>query len=307
MNICRANNKNDALNGYLLAIIASITYGLNPLFAVPLYGMGLGVVSVLLYRYSGALILLGVIMSIRGISFKLRKDIVLPLVIAGLLFAFSSYALFESYKYMDVGIASTILYTTPFFVAIIMSSVFHKRISISGIICIFCALVGIGMISVKADSSIQNPVGIGYVVLSALVYSVYMVLIKESSINSKDSISLTFYSVLVGILFFMAIGFCSDDLQMLPMTVTAWSNVCGLAVFPTVVSIVAMTIAIKRIGPVPTSILEALEPVTGLIVGGLAFGELLTVTNVIGIIIVIISVSYFIVYNERKTVRQINR
>ena len=40
--------------GYLLGIIAAISYGTNPLFAVPLYDAGLSVMSVLFYRYAFA-------------------------------------------------------------------------------------------------------------------------------------------------------------------------------------------------------------------------------------------------------------
>lgn len=43
--------------GYVLGAIAAASYGLNPLFALPLYGAGLGVDSVLFYRYVLAVLL----------------------------------------------------------------------------------------------------------------------------------------------------------------------------------------------------------------------------------------------------------
>ena len=39
------------LKGYAYGVLASVSYGLNPLFALPLYGAGLLVDSVLFYRY----------------------------------------------------------------------------------------------------------------------------------------------------------------------------------------------------------------------------------------------------------------
>ena len=43
-----------------------------------------------------------------------------------------------------------------------------------------------------------------------------------------------------------------------------WVNAVALALFPTIVSLVAMAGAIRRIGSTPTAILGALEPVTAL-------------------------------------------
>ena len=65
-------------------------------------------------------------MKLQGQSFTLRKADILPLVIMGLLFSFSSLLLFMSYNYMDAGIASTILFVYPVMVAVIMG-VFSKR------------------------------------------------------------------------------------------------------------------------------------------------------------------------------------
>ena len=45
--------------GYVLGAVAAASYGLNPLFALPLYGAGLGPDSVLFYRYLLAVVMLG--------------------------------------------------------------------------------------------------------------------------------------------------------------------------------------------------------------------------------------------------------
>ena len=66
--------------------------------------------SVLFYRYVFAAMILGAIMWMRGDSFRLeRRDLPL-MVILGIFFALSSVLLFEAYNYMDVGLASTLLF-----------------------------------------------------------------------------------------------------------------------------------------------------------------------------------------------------
>ena len=44
--------------GYVLGAVAAASYGLNPLFALPLYGAGMGVDSVLFFRYLLAVVML---------------------------------------------------------------------------------------------------------------------------------------------------------------------------------------------------------------------------------------------------------
>ena len=205
---------------------------------------------------------------------------------------------------MDVGIASTLLYVTPFFVAIIMATFFHRKLSLRSLLCIAVALVGIGFLSIKYDSTIQNPTGIASVVCSALVYSIYIILLKETRLRLMNSITLTFYSVCVGALFYF-IGMNFGAGLVIPhFTFSEIYNIAGLAIFPPIISIVAMTVAIKIIGPVPTSILEALEPVTALVIGCMIFGEKLTLLNIAGILIVLTSVSYFVISDSEHKLKK---
>ena len=86
--------------------------------------------SVLFYRYFFALVMMAILMKLKGESFALRKADILPLAVMGLLFSSSSLFLFESYNYMDAGIASTLLFIYPLLVAIIMAVFFHEKVSV---------------------------------------------------------------------------------------------------------------------------------------------------------------------------------
>lgn len=96
--------------GYALGCIAAASYGLNPLFALPLYADGMTADSVLFWRYIVAVPLLALLIKMRGRSFAVTSRQALLLVVLGILVAVSSLALFLSYNFMDVGIASTMLF-----------------------------------------------------------------------------------------------------------------------------------------------------------------------------------------------------
>lgn len=76
---------NSKAKGYLLGAIAAATYGMNPLFALPLYETGMDPDSVLFFRYLFAIPLLGVMLKARGRTFRLKRGEVPPLLAMGLL------------------------------------------------------------------------------------------------------------------------------------------------------------------------------------------------------------------------------
>lgn len=64
--------------GYALGVIAAATYGMNPLFALPLYEAGMNPESVLFFRYLFAIPVLGAMIKLRGRDFKLKRKEVIP-------------------------------------------------------------------------------------------------------------------------------------------------------------------------------------------------------------------------------------
>lgn len=284
---------NNKAKGFILGAIAAASYGMNPLFTLPLYSAGMSVDTVLFYRYSLAVIVLGIMMKFQKQSFAIKRVDVLPLCIMGLLFAFSSLFLFMSYNYMDAGIASTILFVYPVLVAIIMAVVFKEKVSPITMFSIALAFVGISMLCKSPGGQTLSLVGITFVFLSSLSYAIYIVGVNRSSLKDMPIAKLTFYVLLFGLsVYVVRLQFCTE-LQVIP-TPMLWINAVSLAVFPTVISLVTMTKAIHYIGSTPTAILGALEPVTALFFGVLVFGEQLTPRIILGILMVITAVTLII-------------
>lgn len=73
-----------------------------------------------------------------------------------------------------------------------------------------------------------------------------------------------------------------------------WGNLLALAVFPTAVSFLCTTSAIQYIGSTPTAILGALEPVTAIFFGVTVFGEMLTLRESIGLVMIVTAVTFVI-------------
>ena len=188
--------------GYILGAIAAATYGMNPLFALPLYKTGMDPDSVLFFRYLFAIPLLGIMIKARGRNFKLKRKQILPLIIMGLLISISSLALFQSYNYMEAGIASTLLFVYPIMVALIMSFFFKEKLTIQTVLCILLALAGIGLLYKGGDGATLSLVGIGLVMASSLSYAIYIVGVNQSVLKDVATLKLTFYVLLFGLTLF---------------------------------------------------------------------------------------------------------
>ena len=274
---------NAKAKGYILGSIAAASYGMNPLFALPLYKAGMDPDSVLFFRYLFAIPLLGIMIKARGRSFKIQRKETFPLIIMGLLVALSSLTLFLSYNYMAAGIASTLLFVYPIMVALIMAMVFKEKLALQTIVCMLLALGGIGLLYKSEDGSTLSLIGTLLVFASSLSYAIYIVGINQTSLKNVATLKVTFYVLLFGLSLFVARLLYSGVLNT-PDQWYLWANLLALAVFPTAISFLCTTGAIQYIGSTPTAILGALEPVTAIFFGIAVFGESLTVRESFGLV-----------------------
>lgn len=284
---------NAKAKGYILGSIAAASYGMNPLFALPLYKAGMDPDSVLFFRYLFAIPLLGIMIKARGRSFKIQRKETFPLIIMGLLVALSSLTLFLSYNYMAAGIASTLLFVYPIMVALIMAMVFKEKLALQTIVCMLLALGGIGLLYKSEDGSTLSLIGTLLVFASSLSYAIYIVGINQTSLKNVATLKVTFYVLLFGLSLFVARLLYSGVLNT-PDQWYLWANLLALAVFPTAISFLCTTGAIQYIGSTPTAILGALEPVTAIFFGIAVFGESLTVRESFGLVIIIVAVTFVI-------------
>lgn len=281
---------NVKVKGYLLGALAAASYGMNPLFALPLYSDGMDPYSVLFFRYLFAIPILGIMLKARGRTFAVSRHDLLPLVVMGLLLAMSSLSLFLSYNYMEAGIASTMLFVYPIMVAVIMAIFFRERITAQTASCILVALVGIALLYKGSDGATLDATGVMWVMVSALSYALYIVGVNRPRLKGIATLKLTFYALVFGFSIFIV---CTDFGRALtfPSAWYKWGNLVALALFPTAISFLCTTQAIQYIGSTPTAILGALEPLTAVFFGVTVFGEALTPRLMFGIVMIIAAVS----------------
>ena len=261
--------------GLLCGIVAGVSYGTNPLFAKPLMESGVPVLVMLFFRYALSATLLGIWMLLN--------------------FAGSSVFLFASYEFIPSGLATTLVYLYPVFVALIMV-LLHFYPSWQTWLSIVATFGGIILLSSPSQGAdIQLP-GIFLAVLSALSYAHYLIIVNRSSrIKNVSERTITFYALATGtVLFFIMRLIQGGSLVEGVDTPADWANLVGLAIVPTILSMLTLAVSTRFIGPTKTSILGVFEPLTAILIGTALFGEPLTWKMGLGIAICVAAVVFMI-------------
>ena len=273
-----------AIIGYPAGIITGIAYGLNPLFGMPLLRAGASVESVLFFRYSFAVLILGAYLVLRRQSFGVSRKQATVLLLLGALYTASSVCLFESYRYIASGLATTLVFLYPALVAVIM--VFLRVVpSLPVWVAIFATFAGVAFMTYGGSDGSLNPLGVTLAIGSALAYALFIVVINRNrAIKDVSDTLLTFYTLCVGAVFFMTrILISGHDVTAGISGAGAWLNLIGLALLPTVVSTATLAVATRNIGATKASVLGVFEPITAILVGAVALGETLTTNIIVGI------------------------
>lgn len=289
---------NRSIKGFSLGVISSASFGLIPLFIIPLMREGMRTDTILLYRFIITALVVALLMVSRGENFSIKRSQLPTLLLLALLYTGSALFLFLGYNYMSSGVATTIHFTYPVFTALIMITMFKERSSRMTLLSIAMAVGGVALLSLGGDSS-ASPIGVVIVVLSAICYALYIVGINRFKLEGIEGMKLTFYVFSICTIIFLIFSLVQGGVEVIPSK-GALCNLALLATITTVISNLTMVAAVKRIGSTLTSVLGAMEPLTAVVVGILIFKEENTTAMVMGIITIISAVTMIIVSATRR-------
>lgn len=283
------------LLGYIAGILAGVSYGTNPLFGKALMESGVPIMVMLFFRYAFAALFLAALMLFKKESFRATRSNLGLLILLGLFFAGSSITLFCSYEYIPSGLATTLIYLYPVIVALMMVflRIYPGWQTWTAIAATF---VGIVLLSTPSGDVPIRPLGVLLAVGSALCYSFYLVIINRSKrIRNVSEHTLTFYSLVTGAVLFAIIRTIQGGGMLTGVdTFADWGNLIGLALIPTMVSMLTIAISSRYIGPTKTAVLGVFEPLTAILIGTMVFGEALTTKMVVGMAICVAAVVFMI-------------
>lgn len=290
--------KNRKTEGIIYALVSSSTFGLIPLFAVPILMMGtLSGPSILFYRFGFAAVIIGLVGLIQGKNFRIDFKQGTKLTVLGWFYAATAMWLLESYSMIPSGIATTIHFLYPVLVTLIMVTFFKEPKSVWIFGAAIVSIAGVALLNWTGGE--VNYEGIATVLITVVTYAIYIVGVNKSGVDKMDPIPLTFYVLLSGALMFAAFAEMTTGIE----PIKDWNtglNLALLALVPTVVSDLTLVMAVKRVGSTVTSVLGSMEPLVAVLVGIIYFSEPFGFKSALGLVLIIGAVIVVILKSGNK-------
>ena len=313
-----------SIKGLIMAILSSATFGLIPLFSIPLMensnvALQLNLDNVCFYRFLFSALLMGVIVfvsfarkskedfnfrKVAAEAFALTPKQLGLMMLISVFYASTSIFLTASYTIGEIpsGIATTMHFLYPVFVTSMMILFFGEKFTTLKALSIILAFGGVFFLSGASfnEGISLNPLGLLFVLVTIFTYGSYIIGVNNlTPIASMNGMKLTFY-----VLAFSCLLFCGNILvkggSFQPLvTFHQWWNILALAFIPTLISDLTLVYAIQIIGSTTTAILGCMEPLTAVLVGITVFGERLNLNQGIGMVLVLVAV-YLVILTQKK-------
>ncbi len=253
--------------------------------------------TILFYRFGFAALVVALVMLVQRKSFKITRGELVTLTYLAFISDGAALFLIDSYNFMSTGVATTLHFLYPMMTAVIMMIFYNEARRTSTLFAVVMAVVGVGIFSWSPTGSLDIK-GIVIALISDLCYAFYLIHVNRSRAATMDGTKLVFYVLFIGALIFGGEALRQGNFAPIT-TFTQSKQLLALAVICTLATNVGLVVAVKRIGSTMTSVMGALEPLTAVVIGCIAFNEKITWQVVLGIALILPAVILIILTRKK--------
>ena len=290
--------KGTLLKGYLFVIASAVIFGCMPLMTKRMYADGMNSMSVVLLRNFLSLPLLGILGWKQTGSLKIRKEALPTIMLLALLGCSATpLLLFSSYQYISSGTATVFHFVYPAMV-ILLGMIFLKRKSTwHQLLCVVICVAGIALFYDTAQK--LDLTGSVIALLSGVTYAGYILMLSVFRFKELSGFKLNFF-VASGASLILLVVCLVGKMITLPTSVMGWVCAFALAMAVNGGAVVLFQQGTFLIGGERASILSTFEPITGVVVGILAFQETVGPGMLVGTVLVILASILIAVFDMKK-------
>lgn len=284
----------------ILVLIAGVLWGSMGIFVRSLSAQNLGTMEIVSLRAIVTSIVLFVFVLIYNRRlFRIRLKDIWCFIGTGICsIAFFNFCYFKSIILTSMSVAAILLYTAPIIVMILSVFLFKEKLTKGKILGAVLTFLGCMFVTgIFGQQTTVTAAGLLIGLGAGLGYALYSIFSRYALQRGYHSLTITFYTFLLA-----AVGtvFLADVPRLGKAVFTDAHTVLvalGLGILITVIPYLIYTIGLKHMENSKASILASVEPVMATVFGAAVFKENLSVSGVIGIILVVIA---FVVIAERK-------
>ena len=277
--------------GYIYTALSAIIFGLMPLLTKIIIARGATSLTIPFFRVFYVTIVLFFVLKIKKIDLHLEKRDLLSAILTSIFGSgLTIIILNESYNYVDTGIATSLHFLYPLFVAILCCFFYGEKIIKKKIISLSFALVGIICFMSKGNGSLF---GYFLAITSGLTYAFYLVKMDKTGLVKMNALKLSFYLALFTTIEIFTMNLFMQDV-VFKMDALSYGLLLVLALSSSFLATVLLQKGVLLLGSTRASFICLLEPVTSMIVGILWLNEALTFNKGLGGLAIIISLIIFL-------------
>lgn len=287
-----AKHMNSQLRGVVNGIISGVSFGMIPLFSIPVIAAGMDNVSILVYRFLFGSAAMLAILLLRKTNMRVSLSELLRIVLLAFFYITTALATLECYKYLSSGIATALVYTDPIWCALIGLAFLGDKFSIKLTSSILLASLGVMMMTgVFSGDGTFSMNGLLLGLASGLAYGIYLILVPRLKVKHIASLKLTFYVFFTGMWLLIAYSLMTNGgVEEVPDS-SCWLDLALLGLIPTAISNICVTVSLKLIDSTIVAILGAFELLTAMVVGVVILGEPLGFIGVVGGMLILVAVA----------------
>ena len=277
--------------GYVYTALSAVIFGLMPLLTKIIIARGATSLTIAFFRVFYVTMVLFFVLKIKKIDLHLEKRELLSALFTSIFGSgLTIIILNESYNYVDTGIATSLHFLYPLFVAILCCFFYGEKIKKKQILSLSFALVGIICFMSKGNGSLF---GYFLAIASGLTYAFYLVKMDKSGLVKMNALKLSFYLALFTTIEIFTMNLFMQEV-VFKMDVLSYTLLLVLALSSSFLATVLLQKGVLLLGSTRASFICLLEPVTSMIVGILWLNEALTFNKGLGGLAIIISLIIFL-------------
>lgn len=260
-------DRSRALGAGLVALSAA-SFGAMAIFARLAFAEGVDVPTMLFLRFAVAGGVLAIFMILSGRRWPTGRNRRVLILMGAVGYVGQSFCFFSALGHASAGLVALLLYLYPFIVTVLGVLFLNERLTRLRLGAVLAALSGTALI---LGSGIDgSPLGIGFGLAAALIYSVY-ILVGGKVLREEDPLAAAAVVMLAAAAVF--------GMQMVvqtpapPTTPRAWAAVIAIALVSTIVAMVGFFAGLRRLGAADAATLSTLEPVVTFVLAALVLGE----------------------------------
>ncbi len=285
--------------GVVLVLLSATCFGAMAVFGKLAYDQGVSPQQLVLLRFALASVLLIALTAARAArtgrpviprrtSGGRTRLVLAALALGGLGYATQATLYFSALDRIDASLVALVLYTYPAFVTLVAVLLGRDRMTPAVGAALVVASVGTLLVLLGAGGVAFDLLGVALAFGAALAYTAY-ILVGDSTVRHVPPLTLTTLVMSGATVTLTARALVTGgvDLDVRP---AGWFWIACIAVVSTVVASTAFFAGLERIGPSAASILSTFEPVATVALAALVLGELLAPLQVVGGVLVLLSV-----------------